>query len=80
MIKTKFPDYQTSADPYVLSVFTGPSDMANTMRAVASCDAFAQVQKGLLFARVRPNETMKWVCSDGAEAVNFRELEPAIAP
>lgn len=49
-IRAKYPDYQTDNDPYVLSVFTDPADLAAVKRQVGANEVFNAVRRGVVFA------------------------------
>ena len=74
-IRAKFPDYPTTNDPFVLSIYTEPTIMAAVRKRISRNPSFAPVLKGLLFASL---EDLKsgfadaWKYADGTAVNLFR--------
>lgn len=49
-IRAKFPEYETTNDPFVLSIYTKPEIMRAAQKRIATNPSFTPVLKGIVFA------------------------------
>lgn len=74
-IRAKFPEYETTNDPIVLSIYTKPEIMRAAQKRVATNPSFAPVLKGLFFASLEDLKTGfddAWRYADNMPATLFK--------
>ena len=73
-IRAKFPEYPTTNDPFVLSIYTKPEIMRAVQKRVLGNPTFEPVLKGLLFATLdglKGNFSTAWQYADNSPAPLF---------